>query len=126
MNYTYCQAHFLRNMYNEPIDPQNETSPSEKCVVCMAQPLYLENMWLDDISQKTLYTQSASDFDRLNKSYYLHKTLSCNLKLDLMLIFGNQQVNKWLIMSHDKETEAGEDSIFTGLSVKGKVSLYKM
>lgn len=50
-----------------------------------------------------------------------------------MLIFGNQQVNKLLIsiqdhhllsaMSHDKETEAGEDSIFIGLSVKGKVTL---
>lgn len=49
-----------------------------------------------------------------------------------MLIFGNQQVNKLLIiiqechlliaMPHDKETEA-EDSIFTGLSVKERVTL---
>lgn len=37
MNYTCYQKHFLRNMYNEPTDSQNETSPSEKCIVCMAQ-----------------------------------------------------------------------------------------
>lgn len=37
MSYIYYQMRFLKNMYNEPIDPQNETSPSEKCVVCMAQ-----------------------------------------------------------------------------------------
>lgn len=50
-----------------------------------------------------------------------------------MLILGNLQVNKLLIniqdchlliaMSHDKER--GEDSIFTGLSAKEKVTLYK-